>query len=143
MIITYGGDIIKFAGDAMLVVWRSRRLRSESSPPQPQQSQPQQQTELDEKDAAREEKGRARRVPKALRLFGDGGESLRALVVKAAACNLRLMRTLNNHHCTRDVVLTLHTGACGDAVARRSSSQLSLLVSLSSPSPSQALARAS
>jgi class 3 adenylate cyclase len=100
MIVDYGGDIIKFAGDAMLVIWRNPRTSRI----------------VDTRDAMTKNQ---RASTKSLQdMLGKGEETLQSLVLRAVACNLMLIKELNNFVPDgledTDICLTLHTGiSCG------------------------------
>ena len=98
VILEWGGDIIKFAGDAMLVVWRNPRKASVA---------------LDQKLAARGQTAvgnKAAGHKNLLAVLGTGEETLATLVLRAVACNLSLIATLNNYSPTKGVTLAMHMG---------------------------------
>ena len=95
----HGGDIIKFAGDAMLVVWRVSEFN-----------------EYDEVATSSMESLSRRSASKMNSLmFGVVEvESLSTLVLRAVSCMLYLHKRFNNQSMREDVVLRLHAGVgCG------------------------------
>jgi class 3 adenylate cyclase len=90
-------SIIKFAGDAMLVLWRNKR-----KPP----------VSLDE-GAAAVPAGKPKRPRKDLQqIFGEGDVPLPFLVLRACSCVLGLLAQYGSHQIPdfTDVRLTLHCG---------------------------------
>jgi class 3 adenylate cyclase len=99
VILKWGGDIIKFAGDAMLVVWKSRKSL------------------LDEKFEEEVNRSRNSTVTKKdlqTLLVGSNSyqhEPLHIHILHAVACNLELLAELNNFKPveTEEVYLKLHS----------------------------------
>jgi class 3 adenylate cyclase len=102
-IFEYGGDIIKFAGDAMLVVWKSRKSFFKE--------------EFDKRDASRPATMGRKKNLKLMLLGGEGNmdnvEPLYVHVLRCLACNLALMERHNNFKPMQgddSICLTLHSG---------------------------------
>lgn len=86
-------SIIKFAGDAMLVVWRNQKS-----------VEPAYNNQLGgNKNATKKEKNM-------MNVLGGGDESLSTLVMRAVACNLQLIENLNNFSPTPGISLSMHSG---------------------------------
>ena len=99
VILEWGGDIIKFAGDAMLVVWRNKKS-----------SQPTYQNQVRRGYAAPNQSGKNMKNK-----LGTGEETTATLVLRAVACNLALIENLNNFSPTPGITLSMHCGiGCGE-----------------------------
>lgn len=80
VVYAHGGDIIKFAGDAMLVMWRSPRKKTKG---------------ITEKN---------------IKLLGTTSVPVHTLVLRAASCALAIMKSLNNFSPAKGYTLNLHIG---------------------------------
>lgn len=101
VVLKWGGDIIKFAGDAMLVVWKARPTQAE---------------EKLEQDITRTRKrnstiSKGKNLQTLLLGSGPFDEPLHIHVIHAIACNLELIAELNNFKPveTEEVYLKLHS----------------------------------
>lgn len=94
-----GGDIIKFAGDAIQVVWKTKSQRLP-----------------DEIKNSGDSSLEGKKKNLANFFIGDQAEeeALHVHVLRAVHCTLELIRTLNNHNVGAEISLKLHAGiGCG------------------------------
>jgi len=89
VIVNFGGDIIKFAGDAMLVVFRNPVV-----------------------DGRRESSSTKKFGKNLGNIFGDDGHNLRMLALRGVACNVALNTKFNNFEIDAipGLKLKLHSG---------------------------------
>ena len=117
----WGGDVIKFAGDAMLVVWRNEFDNLDYDPElvEDNGSEVGKQTEhafatlsemKNEENLSRNEGSDEEEEGDEEGNFAVESEPLSTLLLRAIGCNLTLISTLNNFSPTEGVTLSLHTG---------------------------------
>jgi class 3 adenylate cyclase len=108
----HGGDVVKFAGDALQVVWRSRKptRRPVSMPGACSETDSVRTDTTDGTPLATHPDRRDLSIWS--KIEEEGSEALATLILRAAQCCLHLLATLNNFNPpgVSGVSLTLHVG---------------------------------